>query len=197
MNIKGLLLYALNESDYKELSKSLENLAESDVYQEVRETADTYNELGQTADSPIYFNYKIKRDFPFLAYYNDLKQILPPNFAAEVIKRIATRLKDGIKMLPVEYLRYITTKLFFKEIMAKIQNNNPNNKASQAFRSEITAYLAHLEQRASIREKNLKILSDIEDRRGLFMERLETIIKNSEETTNNEVIPIHELITRI
>ena len=116
MNIKGLLLYALNESDYKELGKLLENLAESDVYQEVKETADTYNELGQTADSPIYFNYKIKRDFPFLAYYNDLKQILPPNFAAEVIKRIATRLKDGIKMLPVEYLRYITTKLFFKDI---------------------------------------------------------------------------------
>ena len=27
------------------------------------------------------------------------------------------------------------------------------------------------------------------------MERLETTIKNSEETTNNEVIPIHELIT--
>ena len=195
INIKGLLLYALNESDYKELSKSLENLAESDVYQEVKETADTYNELGQTTDSPIYFNYKIKRDFPFLAYSNDLKQILSPNFAAEVIKRIATRLKDRIGILPVEYLRYITTKFFVKDITGGIQNSNLNNNVFQAFRSEITAYLAHLEQRASIHEKNLKILSDIEDRRGLFMERLETTIKNSEETTNDEVIPIHGLIT--
>ena len=151
MNILGLLAYALDKTDYEELSKSLENLAERDEYQEVRETADTYNELGQTTDSPIYFNYKIKKDFPFLAYYNDLKQILPPNFAAEVIKRIATRLKDRLKMLAAGYLRYITTKLFFKEIMMEIQNNNPNvddnlNKAFQAFRSEITTYLAHAGQ---------------------------------------------------
>lgn len=58
VNIKGLLSYALNEPDYKELGRSLENLAESDLYQEVKETTDTYNELGQTADSPIYLTIK-------------------------------------------------------------------------------------------------------------------------------------------
>ena len=55
MNILGLLAYALDKTDYEELSKSLENLAERDEYQEVRETADTYNSLGQTTDSPNIF----------------------------------------------------------------------------------------------------------------------------------------------
>lgn len=77
MMIKGLLSYALNESDFNKLDRSLQNLAKGDVYLTVEEMIDTYNELGQTADYPICFNYRIRRDFPFLAYYSDLKQILP------------------------------------------------------------------------------------------------------------------------
>jgi hypothetical protein len=197
MNIKGLLSYALSESDYEELDKSLKSLAESDVYLEANEAIERYDELGQTVDYPIYFNYIVKRDFPFLAYYDDLKQILPPDFAAKVIKSIAVRLnhKDGIKILARQYLRYITTKLFFREITSEVQNNNLNNKSFQAFRSEITAYLGHLEQRASIQEKNLEILSDIEGRRSLLMERLAAIIKSCENCTNNEVIPIYKMIS--
>ena len=86
-------------------------------------------------------------------------------------------------MLAAGYLRYITTKLFFKEIMMEIQNNNPNvddnlNKAFQAFRSEITTYLAHAGQWTAIRQQNQKILFDIEDRRSSLIERLETVIKS-------------------
>ena len=47
--------------------------------------------------------------------------------------------------------------------MMEIQNNNPNvddnlNKAFQAFRSEITTYLAHAGQWTAIRQQNQKIL---------------------------------------
>lgn len=102
--------------------------------------------------------------------------------------------EDGIKILPNQDLRYITTKLFFREITSKIQNSNlDNNKSFQTFRSEITAYLGHLEQRASIQERNLKILSDIEDRKSLLMQRLEAVI-NAKAMNNNEVVPIYEII---
>ena len=65
----------------------------------------------------------------------------------------------------------------------EIQNNNPNvddnlNKAFQAFRSEITTYLAHAGQWTTIRQQNQKILFDIEDRRSSLIERLETVIKS-------------------
>lgn len=201
LSILGLLAYALDESDYEEFDKSLENLAENDEYQKVSEAVNAYNAAGQTTDFPICFKYRIKKDFPFLAYYNDIKRILPVNFVVEVIRRIATGLKtkklQDRLTFGREYLKYIVTKQFLEKIEKKIHTNtfdDSHDKVFKAYRTEISTYITHLEQKASIREQNQKILFGVEDRKCLLIESLETVIKNSEDVTNNEVIPIHELI---
>jgi hypothetical protein len=130
MNIKGLLSYALQESDYGEFNKSLINLAESDDYKHITESIYTYNDIGQTkADFPIHFNYRIKREFPFLSHYNILSEVLPPNFAAKLIKKIATKLKYRYELSGREYLKCMVTEQFFEGIKREIEipNNCPES----------------------------------------------------------------------
>lgn len=207
MNIRGLLSYALDESDYNEFNKSIENLAECDEYQEVREPIDTYNELGQRSDFTIYFNYMIKRNFPFLSYYNDFKHILPGNFAAKLIKKIAKRLKYILDKASPDHLKYVVTEQFFDEIKPslliqdnennnnRIDNNDDVSKAVEHYYiSEISTYLNNIKKRDLIQQQNSKIFQNIKNRRNSLMEKLHRIIKNNNENNNNEVIPIYDSI---
>jgi hypothetical protein len=206
MNIRGLLSYALDESNYNEFNKSIENLAEYDEYQEVRESIDTYNDLGQRSGFPIYFNYMIKRNFPFLSHYNDFKHILSKNFAAKLIKKIAKRLKYILNKASPDHLKYVVTKQFFDEIKPLIQANENNNNriddndhdVSKAvehyYISEISTYLDHIKKRDVIQQQNIKVFQNIKNRRNSLMEKLHGIIKNNDENNNNEVIPIYDSI---
>ena len=78
INTRGLLSYALEESNDDRLNKSIENLAKSDDYQAIKDSIYVYDEYAEKPEYPtISYYYQIKRNFPFLSYYNDLKTIFP------------------------------------------------------------------------------------------------------------------------
>lgn len=89
INTRGLLSYVLKESNHDELNKSLENLARSDYYQEIKDSIYVYDECGNKPQYPTSsYCYQIKWNFPFLSYYNDLKNILPECHVAKLIKKL-------------------------------------------------------------------------------------------------------------
>ena len=111
LNVRGLLSYALEESNYHELIKSLENLATSDDYQQIKDSIYAYNECGEKPRFPTSsYCYRISNKFPFFAYYNDLKNILLVRFTAKLLKRIARNLKDSLEIISRERLKYLVTK---------------------------------------------------------------------------------------
>ena len=141
LNVRGLLSYALEESNYSELNKSLENLARSDIYQQIKDSIYTYDEYGEKSKFPTSsYCYRIKSKFPFLAYYNDLKNILLVRYTAILLRRIARNLKDGLKIIGSERLKYLVTKEFFEGIKSLLiqysqhihDDNKSDNNVSRA-----------------------------------------------------------------
>jgi hypothetical protein len=92
MKIRVLLRYALFENDYKEFTKSIEELAESDGYQEITQT-----------------------NFPFLSHYHLLQKTLLENFIPNLLRDIAGELEDTLEAYDTLDLKYEVTDRFLIE----------------------------------------------------------------------------------
>jgi hypothetical protein len=212
MTIKGLLDYAVKESDYEEFKKTVTNLTESDKYDEIIREGYECDDLGfpelqiQIPVTNYLFKYKIKGYFPFLSHYDTLEKSLPRRFVLRLLRRIASKVKKySLDMMP-QGLRYIVTKMFYDEIKGWISRSGWNNNNTTTdnddrvktglndYLSEIGEYIGHIEERESVEQKNARIYAMIEKRCREFYKEVYTTIENNKDKEG--IIPIYEQIKK-
>ena len=201
INTRGLLLYALEESNDDELNKSIENLARSDDYQAIKDSIYVYDEYAEKPEYPtISYYYQIKRNFPFLSDYNDLKTIFPVRYVTKQLRSVARELKSCLETTPREHIKYLVTRAFFDDTKPLLiqyirDNNKSDNNISQVakrYLTEIGTYLKHIEDKTLNEQHNDEMLQNVEHRQNLLVKKIKNIIERTQNA--KEVIHFNELI---
>lgn len=128
LNLRGFLKYLSSydkgTDSFKKLNRVIENLSGVDEYWDIQCELLGFNNAGinliQEAEN---FNakqqqheHKIKKRFPFLSFYNQYKDYLPTNYAAQILIKAGMNLKDKLETFTINELKYQVTEFFFTEI---------------------------------------------------------------------------------
>ena len=113
IRIKGLLLYSLVESDPRMFNEIIENISRCNKYDEG--DFDPYYD-GVLFSNTMNLDQVRKRDFPFLLDYHKFMQVLPQNFALEVLKGIAEEYQSRLEAIPISDLKFEVTSRFFAQV---------------------------------------------------------------------------------
>ncbi len=130
LNLRGLLKYLSNyknnkSNSYKRINKMIENLARVDKYWSIEYELFGYHNIpspeGEEKTNFILkreltHQHNVKRGFPFLSFYNQYKDLLPKNYAAQILIDIAVNLQKKLETLEMTELKYQVTELFFEKI---------------------------------------------------------------------------------
>ncbi len=131
LNLRGLLKYLSSyknnkSSSYKRINKMIENLAQVDRYWSIENELFGYRIITISPEGEETTNFilkrelahqhKVKQRFPFLSFYNQYKDLLPKNYAAQILIDVAVSLQDELETLEMTELKYRVTELFFEKI---------------------------------------------------------------------------------
>jgi hypothetical protein len=111
---KGLLLYAVIESDKSIFNEIIWNLSRYNKYDE--EDFDSYYDNGGLFLDARNKDLVRKMDYPFLLDYHKFGGVLPPDFAFSVLKEIAVELQSILEITSASMLKFKVTSQFFSEI---------------------------------------------------------------------------------
>ena len=211
LNLRGFLKYLAGESsDNNRIDKTIETLSECDKYVSIKdqESMDSNNEYGQ--DLYRFWNYQIKENFPFLAFYNDIKKVLPEKFAAKLLKNIALELQNRLEGTNIGDLKYEVTSRYYHAIADHfwsinnffgghlILNRGRIDLESRTtiikYQLEILTYLNHRKQKEILQsQKAYEYYHEYYDSANL-QRQIEHIIDTSDD--NDNIISIHEVVQK-
>lgn len=120
LNIRGLLLYAvaINKEEEGEGKKKNLYISTSQNHKTKsrgrKKGTRSYNILMSKILKNMVENHT--NEVPFLMFYNEFKNILPPNFTIKKIKEISYELQYQLDTMDIEELRYFVTKRYYAMI---------------------------------------------------------------------------------
>jgi hypothetical protein len=131
LNLRGFLLSLLlyrnllrkNTKYYKDINEVIENLACNfnslfieNKYTKLNGSNNILNENEESSEEIKFYIYRLTRNFSFLSYFYQYKELLPTNYAANALIEVAGILENKLDKIDLSELTYEVTLRFFEKI---------------------------------------------------------------------------------